>query len=393
MALILQTAHDSVTWMARFQRDQTDASSTPERVDVIVIGGGQAGLVMGYYLARRGLRFIILEAHARIGDSWRGRWDTLRLFTPAWFDALPGLPFPAPPYSFPTKDQMADYLEQYAATFRLPVVTSVRVESLRRAGDGGYAVAAGDIQWLAPQVVVATGPYPEPRTPSFARELDSRILQLHSIAYRNPRQLRAGDVLVVGASNSGAEIALEVAREHRTWLCGRDTGHLPIATDGRAYRILGWLLSFLGSQVLTVDTPMGRKARPRFRAGGGPLVRVKPADLRAASVQRVLAKMVGARDGQPVLDDGRVLEVANVIWCTGFAHSASWIDVPIADEEGWPQQYRGVVPSAPGLYFLGLPFLYSLNSSLVGGVSRDAAYLADQIASRSSVPRPASALN
>jgi putative flavoprotein involved in K+ transport len=379
--------------MARFQRDQTDASSTPERVDVIVIGGGQAGLVMGYYLARRGLRFIILEAHARIGDSWRGRWDTLRLFTPAWFDALPGLPFPAPPYSFPTKDQMADYLEQYAATFRLPVVTSVRVESLRRAGDGGYAVAAGDIQWLAPQVVVATGPYPEPRIPSFARELDSRILQLHSSAYRNPRQLRCGDVLVVGASNSGAEIALEVAREHRTWLCGRDTGHLPIATDGRAYRILGWLLSFLGSHVLTVDTPMGRKARPRFRAGGGPLVRVKPADLQAASVQRVLAKMVGARDGQPVLDDGRVLEVANVIWCTGFAHSASWIDVPITDEEGWPQEYRGVVPSAPGLYFLGLPFLYSLNSSLVGGVSRDAAYLADQIASRSSVPRPASALN
>jgi putative flavoprotein involved in K+ transport len=393
MALTLQTADDSVTGTARFQRDQKDALSTPETVDVIVIGGGQAGLALGYYLTRRGLRFVVLDAHARIGDSWRSRWDTLRLFTPAWYDALPGLSFPAPPYSFPTKDQMADYLEQYAAAFSLPVVTGVRVESLRRAVDGGYIVAAGDTRWVAPQVVVATGPYPEPRIPSFARELDSGILQLHSGVYRNPRQLRTGDVLVVGASNSGAEIALEVARQHRTWLCGRNTGHLPIDINGRAYRVLGWLLSFLGSRVLTVDTPMGRKAGPRFRAGGGPLVRVKPAHLRAAGVQRVLAKMVGTRDGRPLLDDGRVLDVANVIWCTGFAHGASWIDVPIADVEGWPQQYRGVVPSAPGLYFLGLPFLYSLNSSLVGGVSRDAAYLADQIASRSSEARPASAVN
>jgi putative flavoprotein involved in K+ transport len=195
-------------------------------------------------------------------------------------------------------------------------------------------------------------------------------------------------VLVVGACNSGAEIAFDVAREHRTWLSGRDTGHIPIDPESRSYRVFASLLSFLGSRVVTVDTPIGRKARPRYRAGGGPLIRIKPAHLRAAGVQRVLARTVGTRNGLPLLDDGQVLDVANVIWCVGFEHTTRWIEVPIDQEDGWPQQKRGIVPSAPGLYFIGLPFLYSINSSLVVGVGRDAAYLADQIASRSTVGRP-----
>jgi putative flavoprotein involved in K+ transport len=368
------------------------AMEEPQRLDVIVIGGGQAGLAMGYYLARCGLRFVILEAHARIGDSWRMRWDSLRLFTPAQYDALPGLPFPAPPHSFPSKDQMADYLERYAATFDLPVVRGVEVTSLSRGYDG-YVVVSGEACWLAPQVVLATGAYAEPRIPDFALNLDPKILQLHSSAYRNPAQLRSGGVLVVGACNSGAEIALEAAREHKTWLSGRDTGQVPVNINGSAYLVVGRLLSFLGSHVLTINTPLGRKAQPRFRAGGGPLVRVKAPQLRAAGVERVLARTVGVRDGRPVLDDGRVLDVANVVWCTGFEHSVKWIDVAITTEDGWPQERRGVVPSAPGLYFIGLPFQYSLNSSLVVGVGRDAAYLAQQIASRSSAGRPATAVN
>jgi putative flavoprotein involved in K+ transport len=361
-----------------------------ERVDVVVIGGGQAGLAIGYHLARRGLRFVILEEHTRVGDSWRHRWDSLRLFTPAHFDGLPGLRFPAPPDAFPTKDQMADYLEQYAATFDLPVRTGVRVDRLRRAeDDDGYVVVAGDAQWRAAQVVVAAGAYHEPRVPDFARDLKSEITQLHSRQYRNSTQLRPGGVLVVGACNSGAEIAFDVAREHRTWLSGRDTGHIPIDTESRAYRVFGRLMSFLGSRVLTVDTPLGRKARPKFQAGGGPLIRVKPVDLRRAGVQRVVARTVGTRNGLPLLDNGQVLDVANVIWCVGFEHSARWIEVPFDREDGWPQQKRGVVASAPGLYFIGLPFLYSINSSLVGGVGRDAAYLVDRIASRATVSRPA----
>jgi putative flavoprotein involved in K+ transport len=227
----------------------------------------------------------------------------------------------------------------------------------------------------------------EPRVPDFARELKPDIRQLHSSQYRNPAQLRSGAVLVVGACNSGAEIAFDVAREHRTWLSGRDTGHIPINPGSRAYQVFGHLMSFLGSRLLTVDTPLGRKARPKFRAGGGPLIRVKPVHLRAAGVERVLARTVGTRDGLPLLDDGRVLDVANVIWCVGYEHTARWIEVPIDRDDGWPQQQRGVVPSAPGLYFIGLPFLYSINSSLVVGVERDAAHLADQIVSRAAVSR------
>jgi putative flavoprotein involved in K+ transport len=326
------------------------------------------------------MRFVILDQHTRVGDSWRNRWDSLRLFTPAVYDGLPGLRFPSPPHTFPTKDQMADYLEQYAKTFELPVRPGVRVDALRRADDDGYVVVAGDARWLASQVVVAAGAYYEPRVPEFARELKPEIVQLHSSQYRNASQLRDGAVLVVGACNSGAEIAYEVARGHRTWLSGRDTGHIPVDPGGRAYLVFGRLISILGSRVLTVDTPIGRKARPKFRAGGGPLIRVKPKHLRAAGVERVLARTVGTRNGLPLLDDGQVLDVNNVIWCVGFEHTLSWIEVPLEREDGWPQQRRGVVPSAPGLYFIGLPFLYSINSSLVVGVGKDAAYLADRIA-------------
>ncbi len=356
---------------------------SPERLDVVVIGGGQAGLAMGHHLARRGLRFVILEEHTRVGDSWRNRWDSLRLFTPARYAGLPGLRFPAPPHMFPTKDQLADYLEQYALTFKLPMRTGFRVDSLRPAADSdGYVVIAGDARWLATQVVVATGAYHQPRVPDFARQLNPEIRQLHSSQYRNPAQLRPGGVLVVGAGNSGAEIALDVAREHRTWLSGRHPGHLPFELEGLAFRVFASLMFSLATRVFTVDTPIGRKARPVYRAGGGPLVRARPAHLRAAGVERVLARTVDARDGLPLLDDGQVLDVANVIWCVGFEHSIRWIDVPIDLEDGWPRQERGVVLSAPGLYFIGLPFLYSINSSLVVGVGPDAAYLADRIASR-----------
>jgi putative flavoprotein involved in K+ transport len=195
-------------------------------------------------------------------------------------------------------------------------------------------------------------------------------------------------VLVVGASNSGAEIAFDVAREHRTWLSRRDPGHLPIDNDSRAAWIGGRLVWFLQSRVLTVDTPIGRKVRPIIRTRGGPVIRIKPAHLRAAEVNRVPARTVGVRDGRPLLDDGQVLDVSNVIWCVGFEHAASWFDVPIDREDGWPLEERGVISSAPGLYFIGLPFLYAMNSSLVGGVGRDAAYLGDQIASRATVGRP-----
>jgi putative flavoprotein involved in K+ transport len=353
-----------------------------ERVQTVVIGGGQAGLSTGYHLARRGLRFVILEANARIGDSWRNRWDSLRLFTPARFDGIAGMPFPAPAHSFPTKNEMADFLEAYAARLALPVRTGVAVERLWREGDR-YLVAAGDSSFEAEHVVVAMASYQRPRIPPFASELDPGVIRLHSSDYRNLAQMRPGGVLVVGAGNSGSEIALEAARGgHPTWMSGRDTGHVPFRIEGAVGRLLlPFIFRFLFHRVLTVDTPVGRKVRPKAVSQGGPLIRVKPKDLAAAGVQRV-PRVVGVRNGLPLLEDGGALEVANVVWCTGFHPGFSWIDLPVFAGNGEPAHQRGIVASEPGLYFVGLHFLYALSSTMIHGVERDAERVADAIASR-----------
>ncbi len=364
--------------------------SEPHRVHTIIVGGGQAGLSVGYHLARRGLPFVILEANERIGDSWRTRWDSLRLFTPACFDGLAGMPFPAPAHSFPTKDEMADYLEAYAARFELPVRTGVKVDRLSRR-EGRYVVSAGDEQLEAENVVVAMATYQSRRVPPFARELDSGVVQLHSSEYRNPSQLREGGVLVVGAGNSGAEIALEVARAgHPTWMSGRDVGHIPFRIEGLAARVLlaRLVLRFVFHRVLTTGTPMGRKVRPKVVSRGGPLIRVKPEDLASAGIERV-PRVVGVRDGLPVLDGNRLLSAANVIWCTGFHPGFSWIDLPVFGQDGEPMHERGVVASEPGLYFVGLHFLYALSSTMIHGVGRDAEHIAKTIAARMRVPRAA----
>jgi putative flavoprotein involved in K+ transport len=352
-----------------------------ERIQTVVIGAGQAGLSVGYHLARRGRRFVILDAGARIGDVWRNRWDSLRLFTPARYCGLAGMRFPAPPHSFPTKNEFADYLEAYATRFNLPVRMGVRVDRLTRDGRR-YLVRAGDRRFEAEHVVIAMSNYQSPRLPGFARELAPDVVQLHSSAYRNPGQLREGDVLLVGAGNSGAEIAMELARARRTWVSGRDTGHIPFRIEGLAGRLLvPVVLRGFFHRVLTVDTPVGRKLRPKFISQGGPLVRTKPKDLAAAGVERV-ARVAGVRDGLPLLEDGRVLNVANVIWCTGFHPGFSWLDLPVFDAHGEPKHDRGVVPGEPGLYFVGLHFLYAGSSSMIHGVGRDAERIAETVETR-----------
>ncbi len=306
----------------------------PEHVQTVVIGGGQAGLSVGYHLARRGFRFVILDGNERIGDSWRNRWDSLRLFSPARFDGLAGMPFPGPADAFPTKDQMADYLETYAARFDLPVRTGVKVDRLSKRGDR-YIVSASDERFEADNVVVAMASYQASKVPAFARDLDAGITQLHSSEYRNPSQLREGSVLVVGAGNSGAEIALDVARcGHPTWMSGADVGEVPFRNDGLAGRLLltRLVLRVIFHRVLTVDTPMGWKVRPKMLFRATPLIRAKSKDLAAAGIERV-PRVVGVRDGLPVLEGNRVLSAANVVWCTGFHPGFRWIDLPVFGEE------------------------------------------------------------
>jgi putative flavoprotein involved in K+ transport len=351
-----------------------------QQLGTIVIGGSQAGLAVGYCLKQRQLPFIILDENDRIGAAWRKRWDSLRLFTPGRYDGLPGMAFPGSPRAYPTKDETADYLEAYARAFELPVRTGVRVDRLAKSGDR-FEVTCGQHRLFAENVVVATGAFNNPRVPSFARELDQSIVQLHSKEYRNPSQIQKGAVLVVGAGNSGAEIAMELAPHHQTWLSGPDTGQEPARAGTRLDHLLTPMMWFVATQ-LTVKTALGRKLRGHFinPPRGIPLGRVRRKDFAPAGVERV-PRMTGVRNGFPVLEDGRILEVSNVIWCTGFTPDYSWIDLSLATHNGLPIHDRGIVESCPGLYFIGLLFLYSLSSALVGGVGRDAEHIVGHIVS------------
>lgn len=363
---------------------------TEARFETVVIGGGQAGLAVGYHLRPRGRPFVILDANERVGDSWRKRWPSLRLYSPARIDGLPGMAFPAPPNSYPTGCEMADYLESYAARFELPVRTGITVDGLDKIGDG-YVVSAGQHRFDADNVVISTGVFQheQPVTPDFAADLDPAIRQLHSADYRSPAQLEQGSVLVVGAAHSGGDVAYELARAgHGTLLVGPDTGQIPFDIEGRLAPFLFPLMRFAATRVLTVSTPMGRKVKAKIRSHGGPLLRVKRADLDAAGVERVVGRAVGVENGKPLLDDGRVVDVANVIWCTGFRNDYGWIKFPVPlDDDGFPAQERGAVPSSPGLYFVGLPFLHSFSSMLILGAGRDAKRVVKHLVARSSAAR------
>jgi len=360
-----------------------------EDIETVIIGGGQAGLATGYHLQRRGRPCVILDGNARVGDNWREQWDTLRLFTPAKYNGLPGLPFPAEPWVFPDKDEVADSLETYARHWELPVRTGTRVDALE-AADGRYLVTAGDSTITADNVVVATGTFGRgPSLPAFARDLDPSIRQLHSSDYRRPDQLRDGPVLVVGASHSGADIAWELAAGRPTILCGPDRGQIPLRIESGAAHAVVPVLVFLARHLLTRRTPIGRAMMEEVRFHGGPLIRVKRGDLADRGVERVEARMAGTKDGQPLLDDGRVLDVANVVWCTGFRQDFDWVRLPVLGDDGWPTELRGVVPTAPGLFFCGLAFQYAFSSMVFMGVGRDADYVARQIVARSG--RPAAA--
>jgi putative flavoprotein involved in K+ transport len=357
---------------------------TTEHTDVLVVGAGQSGLALGYHLQRRGRQVLLVDRNERIGDSWRARWDSLKLYSPASRDGLPGMPFPAGRTAYPTKDEMADYLEAYAARFELPVRLRTEIGALTQE-DGRFVARTGASRIEAETVVVASGVFEKPFVPPFADELRPAITQLHSSAYRNLAQLQDGPVLVVGASHSGADIAHEAASRHEVVLSGRDTGQLPASIESRRGRMLFRGLFFAGTHILTVDTPMGRKMRTHVRHGGAPLLRYRRPDLRKAGVERVLERTKGVQDGLPVLDGGRVLEVKNVVWCTGFRPDFGWIQLPLEiGEDGYPVQYRGA-STTPGLYFVGLPFLHSFASMLIGGADRDTERVAEQIAAR---PRP-----
>jgi putative flavoprotein involved in K+ transport len=363
---------------------------TQQHIETLIIGAGQAGLATGYHLSKLGREFLIVDGKDRVGDNWREQYDSLTLYTPVKYSHLPGLPFPGDKWSFPGKDAVGDYLESYAVRFNLPVRLHTRVDRLEAGPAGGFVAHIGADTIHCDNVVVATGTFGRTGyVPELAKQLDPGIRQVHSSEYRRPSQLAEGATLVVGASHSGCDLAYEIAAVHPTTLVGRDCGQIPVEWGSGKLKMLMPILVFAWKHVLTRRTPMGRKEMAAIRNHGGPMLRVKRHHLAERGVTRIEQRVTGVVDGKPQLADGQVLDVANVVWCTGFRQVYDWIDLPMLGDDGWPREYRGVVESVPGLFFCGLSFQYAFSSMVLPGVGRDAAYVANQVRTRAGARTPA----
>jgi putative flavoprotein involved in K+ transport len=348
--------------------------TTPDdRFDAVVVGAGQAGLAMGYELARRAQRFVIVDGASELGASWRSRWDSLLLFTPAQYDSLPGMRFPAPPDTYPTKDQVADYLYAYAERFALPVALGRRVTAVSRRDEGFLLeTSAGDLH--AANVIVATGPFQRPWLPPASEEAGESIVQLHSAGYRNPAALPPGRALVVGAANSGCQIARELSATHRVELAvGSRQPALPQRLLGKD---IWWWGETLGVRRVTIESRLGKRLSLR-----DPVIGMGPRRLGARFGIRLRSRVVGIDGAEVRFADGATSRPDTIVWATGYRDDFTWIGVPgVLDADGHPVHRRGV-SSVPGMFFVGLGWLWTRGSGLIGWVGEDAAYLADRIAS------------
>jgi putative flavoprotein involved in K+ transport len=342
-----------------------------EHRDVVVIGGGQAGLAIGYFLAQQGRRFVILEAGGEPGAAWRGRWDSMRLFTPVRYDSLPGLAFPGDPDSYPGRDHVVAYLTDYAQHFKLPVELNSRVQTVRAREGGGFLVELADRSYEADQVVVATGPFQVPFTPPMAADLSGEVVQMHSSQYRSPADLPAGTVLVAGGGNTGYQIAAELVRSREVHLAvGERQTPLPQRILGRD---LFRYLEATGVMRKTVDSRIGQRMKKRET-----LIGSSPRAARKQGI-RMRPRATGANGATVAFADGSQLAVDAVVWATGYRLDHSLVELPIFDERGRLGHRRGVT-DVPGLYFLGLPWQYTRGSALLGWIKDDAEFIADRVA-------------
>jgi putative flavoprotein involved in K+ transport len=344
-------------------------SGDDDRLDVIVVGAGQAGLAIGFFLARQGRRFVILEAADAVGVAWRERWDSLTLFTPRRYDALPEMSFPGDPDGYPTRDEVVSYLTAYAETYQLPVILDSAVQLLSQV-DGGFQVQCRGRTLMAAQVVVATGPFQRPFTPVLAGELSPDVVHMHSTSYRHPEDVPPGTVLVVGGGNTGFQIAAELSATHSVHLSvGSPQTPLP---QKIARRDLFWWLTRTGLLKTTVDSHLGRRLSEKET-----LIGSSPRRLRRLGVG-LHARAVSVSGNTVGFSDGTQVSVDAVVWATGYRPDYTWIDAPVLDAGGRVRHHRGVT-DVPGLYFLGLYWQHTRGSALLGWVKDDAEFVAGQV--------------
>jgi putative flavoprotein involved in K+ transport len=350
---------------------------------VAVIGGGQAGLAIGYFLRQQGYRFVILERASELAPAWRERWDSLTLFTPRRYSALPGLPFPGDPDGYPTRDEVIGYLERYAETFELPVELNSEVTRLDRGDDGRFRLAVGERTIISDQVVVATGPFQTPYVPKFAQMLTGDLFQTHAVGYRQPGDVSKGTVLVVGGGNTGFQIAKELSATHKVALSiGSQQKPLPQRVLGRD---LFWWLTKTRLLNQTVESRLGRKLSTRDT-----LIGSSPREMTKRYGVELKPRLVDAEGRRLRFEGGSELEVDAVIWATGYRPDYSWIKLPIFNEDGRLRHRRGVT-EVPGLYLLGLTWQHTRGSGLIGFIKDDAEFIAEKIAEYQQSKRPAQA--
>ncbi|TMV46319.1 oxidoreductase [Paenibacillus mesophilus] len=337
--------------------------------DVIVIGGGQAGLSMGYYLQKNGSHFVILDANGRTGDSWRNRYDSLFLFTPRMYNSLPGLAFAGRRNGLPAKDEAADYLERYARHFSLPILFNTTITLLKKTQKGFYLRSEQGEEFTAKEVVIAAGPFQKPFIPSFSNGLNPDLYQVHSSHYRNPAELNAGPVMVVGAGNSGAQIAVELAKQHEVTI---SVGH---RMDFKPLYFLGKSIFWYFNKMGLLDADLNTKRASWLKKKPEQIYGLELKNLLNAKTVKMKPRAVSAAGDTIRFEDSTSARAANVIWATGFRSDYSWVHIPGAlHTNGIPQHERGVSPIA-GLYFLGLPWQSRRGSALMGWVGQDAEYL------------------
>jgi putative flavoprotein involved in K+ transport len=351
--------------------EPTNGSQSGDDLEVAVIGAGQAGLAMGYFLRRRGRRFVILERAVEIAPAWRERWDSLVLFTPRRYSALPGHPFPGDPDGYPTREEVIAYLERYAETFDLPIELNHEVKKLERSDDGRFRLDVDGRTIIADQVVVATGPFQTPYVPKLAERFADDVFQTHAVGYRRPGEVPPGTLLVVGGGNTGFQIAKELSATHKVVLSiGSRQTPLPQRLLGRD---LFWWLTKVRILDKSVETRLGQRLSTRET-----LIGSSPRELKRYGIE-LKPRAVDA-DGHMVrFEDGSELEVDAVLWASGYRPDYSWIKLAIFDDEGRLRHRRGVT-EVPGLYFLGLTWQYTRGSALIGWVKDDAEFIAERLA-------------